>query len=50
MAMTTILILNAVSAGTAIAGLIGLRLRRRRRHQHVYVTVDGRHVTRDEPA
>jgi hypothetical protein len=50
--MTTILIINAVSSGVAVLSLVGLSLRKRltRRVQRVYVTVDGRQVTRDEPA
>jgi len=53
MPMTTILIINAASSGVAVLGLIGAALRNRRRSrrrvQRVYVTVDGRHVARDEP-
>ncbi len=49
--MSSILIINAASSGVAIFTFLGLRLRNRRRArrvQSVYVTVDGRHVTRDE--
>jgi heme/copper-type cytochrome/quinol oxidase subunit 2 len=53
--MTTILITNAISFG--VAGLTFLsvatarrrRRRRRRRVQRIYLTLDGRQVTRDEP-
>ena len=50
--MITILIINAVASGTALAGLLGVAARRRRtrrRVRRIYVTVDGRQITRSEP-
>lgn len=50
--MTTILITNAVSSGVAVltylSVVVARRRRRRQRVQRVYLTVDGRQVTRDE--
>ncbi|HWD64693.1 MAG TPA: hypothetical protein VG405_05925 [Solirubrobacteraceae bacterium] len=50
--MSTILITNAVSSGVAVMTFLSLAARRRRRGrqrvQRVYLTVDGRQVTRDE--
>lgn len=50
--MTTILITNAVSSGLAVLTFLSVvaarRRRRKQRVQRVYVTLDGRQVTRDE--
>ena len=50
--MTTILITNAVSSGVAVLTCLSLAVRRHRRCkqrvQRVYLTLDGRQVTRDE--
>ena len=52
--MSTILITNAITSGVAVLTFLALagrrQRRRRRRVQRVYVTVDGRQVTRDETA
>lgn len=53
--MTTILITNAVSSGVAVLTFLSVAAARRRRRkqqrvERVYVTVDGRQVTRNEPA
>jgi hypothetical protein len=51
--MTTILITNAISFGVAVLTFLSVatarRRRRRRRVQRIYLTLDGRQVTRDEP-
>jgi hypothetical protein len=50
--MTLILITNAITSGVAVlafAGAAALRRRhRRQRVQRIYLTLDGRRVTRDE--
>jgi hypothetical protein len=50
--MSTILITNAVSSGVAVLTFLSLAVRRDRRRrqrvQRVYLTVDGRQITRDE--
>lgn len=51
--MTMILITNAVSAGVAVVTCVSVAVakhrRRRQRVQRIYLTLDGRQVTRDEP-
>jgi hypothetical protein len=50
--MTMILITNAVTSGVAVLALVSTamltRRRRRQRVQRIYLTLDGRRVTRDE--
>ena len=50
--MTTILITNAISSGVAVLTFLSVRFTRRRRErrriQRIYLTLDGRQVTRDE--
>ena len=52
--MTTILITNAICLGIAVLAFLSVattrrRRDRRRRVQRIYLTRDGRQITRDEP-
>jgi hypothetical protein len=51
--MTTILITNAITSGVAVLSFLSVATarsrRRRQRVQRIYLTLDGRQVTRDEP-
>jgi hypothetical protein len=50
--MTAILITNAISSGVAVLTFLSVAMTRRRRDrrrvQRVYLTLDGRQVTREE--